>query len=171
MNATPRSARLSSPGEVVAILVGSGLISLLGLVGIIALFVAVLIPAFEFGGKSQIPTDLPVYPGAKLDYAFASRLGDCTDLNATWSTPATASDVTAFYSSKLNTGAWTLTDTSPVNGGLDLSFTSTFGPHREGVIMVSRTAGGGSEILLQFTKAASSPSAVSECHIIVGQIG
>jgi hypothetical protein len=171
MNAIPRSARLSSPGEVVAILVGSGVISILMLAGVFALFVTVLIPAFELGGKAQIPSDLPVYPGAKLEHAFANGFGSCTNLDAAWSTPASASDVTDFYKSQLNTGAWTLTDTSPVRGGSDLSFTSSSGPHREGVITVSRTAGGGSEISLEFTESIPSESRVSDCHIIVGRTG
>src|SRR5256885_16163048 len=80
MNATPRSARLSSPGQVIAILVGSALASIAVLAGIITLLVTVVIPGFEFGGKDQIPTDVPIYPGAKVQSAFASGFEGCTNV-------------------------------------------------------------------------------------------
>jgi len=171
MNATPRSARLSSPGQVVAILVGSGLISLVLFVGIIALFVAVLIPAFEFGGRDQIPSDLPVYPGAKLELAFANGFQGCTNVTANWSTADPAAEVDDFYRSELNTGPWTLTGASTTRGALDLAFASSSGPHREGVITVTSTAGGGSYISLDLAKSSQSRSSVSDCHVLVGQTG
>jgi hypothetical protein len=169
MNATPRSARLSSPGEVIAILVGSGVISVAIFVGIIVIFTMVLIPSFVFGGREQIPSDLPVYPGAHLDSAFASGFGGCIDVSASWSTPASSDDVSGFYRTQLNTGPWTLTDTTPTRGGMDLLFTSTSGPHREGDITVIRTAGGGSSISLELAKSTSSRTAVSGCHVLAGQ--
>jgi len=169
MNATPRSARLSTPGEVVAILVGSGVISVLTLAAIIALFLTVLIPSFVFGGREQIPSDLPVYPGAHLDSAFASGFGGCTEVSASWSTPGSSDDVASFYRAQLNTGPWALTGTSPARGGLDLLFTSTSGPHREGDITVTRTAGGGSFISLELAKSSTSQTAVAGCHVLAGQ--
>ena len=169
MNATPRSARLSSPGQVVAILVGSAVTSLVILVGIITLFVTVVVPGLQFGGKDQIPRDLPVYPGAHLNSAFAGGFSGCTTVNATWSTSAPASDVVAFYRSQLSTGAWTLTDSGPSRGDFNLYFESNSGPHREGVITVFNSSGDSTEIALDLAKSISTPSSVSSCHVLVGQ--
>src|SRR6266576_6600410 len=125
MNATPRSARLSSPGQVVAILVGSALASIAVLAGIITMLVTVDIPGFEFGGQDQIPTDVPIYPGAQLQSAFASGFQGCTTVTATWSTPAPASDVIDFYKSQLNSGAWRVTSSGASRGEFYLYFESS----------------------------------------------
>ena len=171
MNATPRSARLSSPGQVIVILVGSALTSTAILAGVITLFVTVLVPGFEFGGKDQIPTDLPIYPGAQLQSAFADGFQGCTTVTATWSTSAPASDVIDFYKSQLNTGAWKLTDSGPSRGGFNLYFESTSGFHREGVITVFSGTGGPTDISLDLAKSISTQTAVSSCHVAIGQTG
>jgi hypothetical protein len=171
MNATPRSGRLSSPGQVAAILVGSALTSIAVLAAVIALFVTVVIPGFEFGGKDQIPSDLPIYPGAQLQSAFASGSQGCTTVSATWSASAPASDVIDFYKSQLNAGAWTLTLAGASRGEFDLDFESTTGAHREGVIIVSSDPSGRTDITLELVKSTSTPKAVSSCHLVVGRIG
>ena len=171
MNATPRSARLSSPGQVIAILVGSALASIAVLAGIITLLVTVVIPGFEFGGKDQIPTDVPIYPGAQLQSAFASGFQGCTTVTATWSTPAPASDVIDFYKSQLNTGAWRVTSSGPSRGEFYLYFESTSGSQREGAITVSSGTRGPTDISLDLAKSISTRTTVSGCHVIVGEIG
>ncbi len=171
MNATPRSARLSSPGQVIAILVGSALTSIAVLAGIITLFVTVVIPGFEFGGKDQIPPDLPIYPGAQLQSAFASGFQGCTTVTATWSTPARASDVIDFYKSHLNTGAWRVTSSGPSRGEFYLYFESTSGSQREGAITVFSGIGGRTDISLDLAKSISTQTAVSSCQVVVGQTG
>src|SRR5439155_24827793 len=153
MNATPRSARLSSPGQVIAILVGSALASIAVLAGIITLLVIVVIPGFEFGGKDQIPTDVPIYPGAQLQSAFASGFEGCTTVTATWSTPAPASDVIDFYKSQLNSGVWRVTISGTSRGDFYLYFDNTSGSQREGAISVFIGTCGQSYIALDIAKS------------------
>jgi hypothetical protein len=172
MNAIPRSARLSSTGEVIGILVGSAVSSVVILAGIITLFVTVVVPGFEFGGKDQIPADFPVYPGAKLESAFASEYEDCTTVTATWSTSAPPSQVIDFYRAQLNTGPWTLTDSSRGREGFDFDFHSNSGVHREGVVTVFSRSEGGTQISLDLAKSRPpTRTSVSSCHILAGQIG
>ena len=171
MNATPRSARLSSPGQVIAILVGAALTSMVILAGLITLFVTVVVPGFEFGGKDQIPTDLPIYPGAQLQSAFADGFEGCTTVTATWSTSAPASDVIDFYKSQLNTGAWRVTSSGASRGEFYLYFESTSGSQREGAITVSSETGGPTDISLDLAKSISTQTTVSGCHVVVGQTG
>jgi fermentation-respiration switch protein FrsA (DUF1100 family) len=156
---------------VVWILVGSAVTSLVVVVGIIALFVTVVVPGFEFGGRDQIPSDLPVYPGAKLESALATGFQGCIDVSASWSTPAPEADVIDFYNSQLNTGAWSLTDTNRSRAGFHLSFESRTGAHREGVISVLANAAGATSISLDLVKSTSSRTSVSSCHVVVGDTG
>ena len=137
MSATPRSARLSSPGQVVAILVASAAVWIAIVATLVILFLSVFIPAVTLGGKGEIPTDFPVYPGAHLQSATASSLGGCTTVLASWSVSTSSGPVVSFYESGLATGAWTLTDSRQHLGAVDLSFESTSGPHREGVLTIS----------------------------------
>jgi hypothetical protein len=123
---------------VILILVTTGVISVGMVVGVVALFASVLIPVAQYGGKSEIPSDLPVYPGAHLTSARANTADDCTTVGATWSTPAAAANVTEFYRLGLNSGAWTATDSGPSRYGFEVYFDSTSGPHREGVMTVRR---------------------------------
>ena len=141
------------------------------LAGIITLFVTVVVPGFEFGGKDQIPTDLPIYPGAQLQSAFADGFQGCTTVTATWSTSAPASDVIDFYKSQLNAGAWKLTDSGPSRAGFNLYFESTSGSNREGVITVFSGTRRATDISLDFAKSISTQTAVSSCHVAVGQTG
>ena len=171
MNATPRSARLSSTGQVIAILVGSAVTSVAILVTLITLFVTVLVPGLQFGGKDQIPADLPVYPGAQLNSAYAGGFQGCTTVTANWSTSASGSDVIDFYRSRLNNPPWTLTDSSRGRTGFDLFFESSDGAHREGVITVYSSSSGPTDISLELAKPSSTPTSVSSCHLAVGQTG
>jgi hypothetical protein len=132
MSATPRSARLSSPGEVVAILVAT---AAAWVVLIVLLFVAlftVLIPTLQYGGRGEIPNDFPVYPGAQMGSAYGVSAGGCTSVQATWSTSDGADAVQSFYEARLSSGDWTITSTS--NGRID--FKGTSGPQRTGTIYI-----------------------------------
>ena len=136
VSAVPRSSRLSSPGQVVAILIASAVFWVAVVTTVIVLFVNVFIPAVTLGGKGEIPADFPIYPGAHLQSALASNLGNCTTVDATWSTPDAPSSVISFYEDALATGAWSLTDTTRHLGSIELYFTSISGPHREGLLTV-----------------------------------
>jgi hypothetical protein len=137
MSATPRSARLSSPTQVVAILVASAVVWVGIVAALVILFVTVFIPATTLGGRGQIPKDFPVYPGAQLQSAFATSFGDCTTVDATWSTSAPASTVTSFYQNELASGAWTLTDSRQHVGAVELYFQTASGLRQDGIVTVS----------------------------------
>lgn len=132
MSATPRSARLSSPGEVVAILVATGAAWVVLIVLLFVAFFAVLIPTLQFGGRGEIPSDFPVYPGAHLESAIASNLQGCTSVEATWSTADDAAAVQAFYKDRLAGGDWTITSAT----GGEIDFESTSGAPRTGVVYI-----------------------------------
>lgn len=146
MSATPRPARLSSPGEVVAILVASA-IAWMALIGLLfTLFFAVLIPALQYGGRGEIPSDFPVYPGAHLESAVASSFYGCTTVQATWSTSADPDAVTAFYQAGLSQGDWAVTSTASGR----IAFQSSSGPPRNGTVYIS-TNGVGSQTVIDLT--------------------
>ena len=170
MSATPRSARLSSPGQVVAILVASAAVWIAIVATLLILFVNVFIPAVTLGGKSEIPKDFPVYPGAHPQSATASSLGGCTTVLASWSVSTSSGPVVSFYESGLATGAWTLTDSHVHLDGVDLSFVSTFGPRREGVLTISSSPYDRSTTQMSLEMRKSSPAANTECLFVqVGQ--
>jgi hypothetical protein len=175
MSATPRSARLSKPGEVVAILVASAVVWAVLITVVATLFFAVFIPAVQFGGRGEIPDDFPVYPGAHLDSALASRSPGCTTVDATWSTKDGASQVVDFYRERLSIGEWLITDTTPPSDSTVLYFRSTSIPNREGYLSVSRQPySSQTQITMTMAKSAGgTPSsvAVSRCHVLVGALG
>ena len=167
MSATPRPSRLSKPGEVVAILVASALVWVALIAAVATLFFAVFIPAVQFGGRSQIPADFPVYPNAQLESAFASRSGGgCTTVTATWSTSDNAASVLDFYRRQLSAGDWTVTDSSR---STEIFFQSASAPSREGYVAVLSQPYS-SRTYIDLTMAKSEPGAgsVSACHVLVG---
>ena len=169
MSATPRPARLSSTGEVVAILVASAAawIALITIVGV--LFFAVFIPVTVLGGRSEIPSDFPVYPGASLNSAFASHAGGCITVQASWSTGAGADRVTAFYQQQLSTGAWTLTDTRQSSSATVLYFKSSEGDSPQGYVSVEGSPySSTTQILMTLDEATG---AASSCHLLIGVAG
>ena len=169
MSATPRPARLSSTGAVVAILMASAVtwVAVIAIVGV--LFFAVFIPAVTFSGRGEIPGNFPVYPGAHLDSAFASRAGGCTTVDASWSTGDGAERVIAFYQQQLSTGAWTLTDTRQSGSATILDFKSSSGDNPEGYLAVESTPySSATHISLTLAKTTT---AVSNCHVLVGVAG
>ena len=170
MSATPRPSRLSKPGEVVAILVASALVWVVLIAVVATLFLTVFIPAVQFGGRGQIPADFPVYKGAHLDSAFASRSGSCTMVSAAWSTTDSASSVLDFYREQLSTGDWMLYDSKPLSDSTVLYFQSTSAPHRDGYLSVTRQPFS-SQTQITTTLAIPVPGSVSACHVLVGAAG
>jgi hypothetical protein len=160
MSATPRPARLSQPGEVVAILIGSAIASFLLFAGVIVLFATVFIPTVQFGGRGEIPNDFPVYPRSHLESAFATGVGDCTNVSATWSTSDGVEAVTKFYQGELAAGTWRLTDTRDHSGEVDLYFESTSGSHREGSLTLRSGAyqEASTQIFLEMYKSGAKPT-------------
>ena len=153
----------------VAILVASAAVwvALIVIVGV--LFFAVFIPAVTFSGRGEIPGNFPVYPGAHLDSAFASRTGGCTTVEAGWSTGDGAERVTSYYQEQLSTGDWTLTDTRQSGSATILDFKSSSGDNPEGYLSVEATPySSATHISLTLAKTTS---AVSSCHVLVGVAG
>src|SRR5258708_36385191 len=136
MSATPRAARLSSSGEVVAILVATAGVWLVLVGALVTLVFAVLLPAVQFSGRSQIPADMPVYPGASLESAFSSTSPGCTTVQAGWSSTANADSVVTFYQQQLAQGPWTLVQTKPVGNATPLHLRTTSEPARPSYIGV-----------------------------------
>jgi hypothetical protein len=172
MSATPRPARLSKPGEVVAILVASALVWV-ALVGIVTtLLFTVFIPAIQFGGRGEIPGDFPVYPNAHLDSAFATVSGRCTTVTATWSTTDSAASVADFYRRELAAGDWTVTDTRPLSDSTVIYFQSTSAPNREGYLSVlTQPYSSRTYISMTMAKSGSGAGSVSGCHVLVSAAG
>jgi hypothetical protein len=169
MSATPRSARLSKPGEVVAILVASAIVWAVLITVVATLFFAVFIPAVQFGGRDQIPGDFPVYPNAHLESASASMSGTCTTVTATWSTSDNATSVFDFYVRELSAGDWTVVDSS---NSTEIFFHSASMPNREGYVAVlTQPYSRRTYIELTMAKSGSGAGSVSGCHALVGAAG
>jgi hypothetical protein len=169
MSATSRSARLSTPGEVIGILVASAATSLVVFGALITLFLTVFIPALVLGGKSEIPDDFPVYPGAQLESAFASGVEDCVTVDATWTTSDDVPSVVRFYKERLATGAWALTDSREHLGQIDLAFEGSSFPHREGSVTVSSESYQSGRTHISLVMRKSSAKANTEC--LFGTVG
>jgi hypothetical protein len=172
MSATPRPARLSKPSEVVAILVASALVWVVLIAIVATLFFTVFIPAVQFGGRGQIPSDFPVYPSAQLDSAFATVSGRCTTLTASWSTPDSGASVVDFYRRELAAGDWTVTDTRPLSDSTVIYFQSVSAPNREGYLSVlTQPYSSRTYISMTMAKSGSGAGSVARCHVLVGAGG
>jgi hypothetical protein len=166
MNAIPRSARLSSGGEVVAILVASAAIWIALLGTVVTLFITVFIPTIEFGGKGEIPRDFPVYPGAHLQSAFATGIGDCTTVDATWGTGDSLALVAEFYQQELTRGPWTLVgNTRAQVDEIELYFRDVSGLHREGSLTVTSPSPSDKSTQISMTMYKSGAGADLTCRV------
>ena len=165
MSETPRSSRLSSQGEVVAILLGTAAVSVALVATIVLVFAFVLVPFLQYGGRGQIPGDFPVYPGAHLESAFATGSDGCTAVDATWSTHDEQSRVLAFYREQLNSGDWTTTDFRASTNAI--YFSSTSGNQLQGVLTVGGGPYGSTYASLQLYKAVGG----SNSRCVFGQVG
>jgi len=171
MSAAPRSARLSSPGEVVAILIASAAVWAVVLALVLALFFTVFIPAIQFGGKGEIPTDFPVYPGAQLQSAMASGFSGCTTVSATWTTRDDAATVVGFYKQALSSSPWTITDTQSLVRSTTFYVESTGDQHREGALTVEAPSFANGSTYISLALAKSNQRVVGSCKVVVGTIG
>ncbi len=166
MSAIPRASRLSSPTEVVAILVVAAAIWIAVFGGLIMLFVNVFIPSIQFSGRDQIPRDFPVFAGANLDSAQASVIGDCTSVNATWSTTSDEATVLTFYRGALSTDPWSITDDYNHRGQQELDFSSdSGGRHREGALTLETRAPDPGTIISIELYVPRTSTAGRSCHL------
>ena len=171
MSATPRTARLSSPGEVVAILVASALVWTALIALVFTLFFTVFIPAVQFGGRGEIPSDFPVYTGAQLESATASSFSGCTTVTANWSSGEAAAKVIDFYKLALSSAPWTTTDVEQHTRSTTFYFEYIGNEHREGFLTVdsSTFANAPTEISLDMVKSRA--NLVGGCKVITGTVG
>ncbi len=150
-------------------LVASALVWVALIAVVAILFFAVLIPVAQFGGRGEIPGDFPVYPGAHLDSAFATRSGGCTTVEAVWSTGDDAARVGAFYQDELSSGDWTLTDSRQLRGATYFYFKSSLGPNPNGYLSVESTPySSTTQITLTMEKATR---VNTDCQVVVGMVG
>ena len=172
MSATPRSSRLSKPGEVVAILVASAAVWVVLVAVVATLFFAVFIPKVALSGQREIPGDFPVYPGAHLESAIATASAGCTTVTATWSTPDGPAAVTDFYRQHLAASDWTVTEFRALSDSTVIYFQSTSVPNREGYLSVaSQPFSRRTNITMTVAKSATGPETVSGCHVLAGAAG
>ncbi|HLZ94154.1 MAG TPA: hypothetical protein VKT20_02350 [Candidatus Dormibacteraeota bacterium] len=135
---------------------------------LITLFFAVLIPTLQFSGRGEIPADFPVYPGARLQGAFATTTGACMSVSANWSTPDDATQVVAFYQEQLGAGDWTVVDTRTSGSATVIYFRSTSGPDREGYLSIEAAPfSNGTQITMDLEKSRGAAS----CRLVVGTTG
>ena len=71
---------------------------------------------------AAFPTDVPVYPGARLTAGAAFSANGVTTWGLEWETLDSVTNVQAFYTSKLSQGDWTI----QFSGGANGTFSATF---------------------------------------------
>jgi len=156
---------------VVGILVASAVIWTALLVLVFTLFFTVLIPAVQFGGRGEIPGDFPVYPGAQLQSAIASRFNGCTTVTAQWTTRDEPATVIGFYKQALSSPPWTITDTQQLVRSTSFYVEGTGAQHREGVLSVDAPAFANSATNISLALAKSSQRPAGGCSVVVGTVG
>lgn len=165
MSATPRSARLSSPGEVVAILVATAVAWIVLIVLLFVGFFAFLVPTLQFSGRGDIPSDFPVYPGAQLGTAIASTVNRCTTVDATWSTDDSAAKVVDFYATALPQAGYAISPPAPGSGGAEIPFVN----ESEGVNGSLFISDRGGQTVIELTMSRSPAGANVRC--LSGTVG
>jgi hypothetical protein len=76
----------------------------------------------EVAMPDGFPTDVPIYPGARLTAAAKFTSGAQTTWGMNWETLDSLDKVQAFYSTKLSQGDWTI----QFKGSSNASFAATF---------------------------------------------
>jgi hypothetical protein len=76
----------------------------------------------EVAMPDGFPTDVPIYPGARLTAAAKFTSGAQTTWGMNWETLDSLDKVQAFYSAKLSQGDWTI----QFKGSSNASFAATF---------------------------------------------
>jgi hypothetical protein len=82
------------------------------------------------------PSDLPVYPGARLTVANQATANGHPTWGMEWETLDNLAAVQGFYMSRLNEGDWTLSYNSSDFGGYSAIFTRKSNPKDAGLLTV-----------------------------------
>lgn len=95
----------------------------------------------EVAMPAGFPADVPVYTGARLTSAAGFTSNGQATWGMEWETFDSVARVTAFYTTKLNLGDWTLTFSGGANGAFSAVFARKSNPKVGGILGVDGSSG------------------------------
>lgn len=90
---------------------------------------------------SGFPSDLPIYPGARLTAAGSFNSNGTTTWSMAWETVDSVDKVQAFYTAHLAQGDWTLSFSGSSNGAFSAIFNRKSSSNVGGILGVGATTG------------------------------
>jgi hypothetical protein len=90
---------------------------------------------------SGFPTDVPVYPGARLTAGASFAANGQTTWGIEWETLDTIDKVQAFYTSKLSQGDWTVQFSGSANGQFSATFSRKSNSKFAGILGADGSSG------------------------------
>jgi hypothetical protein len=87
------------------------------------------------------PTDVPIYPGARLTAAAAFTSGGQTAWGMEWETLEAVDKVQAFYSTKLSQGDWSIQFKGNANASFAATFSRKSNPKSSGILGADGSSG------------------------------
>lgn len=102
---------------------------------------------------SGFPSDVPIYPGARLVSASTFASNGTSTWSMTWQTVDSVDKVQAFYTAKLAQGDWTLSFSGSSNGSFSALFNRKSNSNVGGIMGVGTNVGI-TEITVELTNGA-----------------
>jgi hypothetical protein len=90
---------------------------------------------------AAFPTDVPVYPGARLTAGATFAANGQTTWGMEWETLDTVDKVQAFYQSKLSQGDWTIQFSGSANGQFSATFSRKSNSKSAGILGADGSSG------------------------------
>jgi hypothetical protein len=91
---------------------------------------------------SGFPSDVPIYPGARLTAGASIKTGGMIDWDMTWETVDGADKVQAFYTAHFNQGDWTISSSGTIaDGSFSLIFIRKSNSNAGGNVGVANSNG------------------------------
>jgi hypothetical protein len=90
---------------------------------------------------SGFPSDVPIYPGARLTSAGSFTSNGTTTWGMEWETLDSVDKVQAFYTAKLALGDWTLSFSGSTNGAFSAIFNRKSSSNVGGILGVDGSTG------------------------------
>src|SRR5712692_5546972 len=90
---------------------------------------------------AAFPSDVPIYPGARLTSQANFTSGGQSTWGMEWETFDAVEKVTAFYTARLNQGDWNLTFSGGTSGAFTAIFTRRSNPKVNGILGVDGSSG------------------------------
>ena len=87
------------------------------------------------------PTDVPIYPGARLTAAAKFTSGTQITWGMNWETLDSLDKVQAFYSTKLSQGDWTIQFKGSSNASFAATFSRKSNPKSSGILGADASSG------------------------------